>query len=209
MSDYAFLIHGLIGLFESDFDVRWLEWAEELQEKQDALFWDVEEGGYFFAPASAGDLIVRKKELHDGAYPSGNSVSALNLLKLFGLTGEKHYDDKAQGVFQAMAGDVGRYPAGYSMTLVALDYSLDSAKEIAIVGPESDEVRRYLNQTFLPNKVMAMGNREGISLLKGRESIDGKTTIYVCENQVCKLPTTDLEEAKKQISAFSKYEALG
>ncbi|MBI2339295.1 MAG: thioredoxin domain-containing protein [Deltaproteobacteria bacterium] len=208
VSDYAFLIHGLIALFESDFDPKWLSFAQNLQKKQDELFWDRTAGGYFFAAAGKDDLIVRKKEMHDGAYPSGNSVAALNLLRLYGLTFEKDYSDKADAVFTAMAGEVGRYPAGYSMTLIALDYSLDSAKEIAVVGPISDEIRRYLNQAFLPNKVIAVssGRNLDIPLLKGREAIGGKTTFYVCENQVCKLPTNDWEAAKKIISHFKKYD---
>ncbi|MBI4411069.1 MAG: thioredoxin domain-containing protein [Deltaproteobacteria bacterium] len=208
VNDYAFFIHGLIGLFESDFDPKWLLLAEELQGKQDELFWDSREGGYFFTAANQADLIVRKKEMHDGACPSGNSVSALNLLRFSGLTFNTGYWDKGEGIFAALAGDVGRYPAGYSMTLIALDYLLDASKEIAIIGPSSREAMAYLYRTFLPNKVLAMsvGPVNDIPLLKGREAIDGKATFYVCENQTCRLPTNDIEAAKKIILDFKKYD---
>ncbi|MDO8644678.1 MAG: thioredoxin domain-containing protein, partial [bacterium] len=94
-SDYAFLIHGLIELYQSDFNPDWLQWAKELQETQDKLFWDSKDGGYFFSEESAQDLIVRTKETHDGATPSGNSVSLLNLLRLnaFGFNFSEKIDE--------------------------------------------------------------------------------------------------------------------
>ncbi|MBI2082608.1 MAG: thioredoxin domain-containing protein [Deltaproteobacteria bacterium] len=207
LEDYAFLIHGLLALYESDFDPKWLQWAKELQSQQDKLLWDDKDGGYFMIPEGT-ELIVRKKEFHDGAIPSGNSIAALNLLRLHDLLLEQDYRKKADALFSAALSPLSQYPAGHGQLLQALDYRLDRSKEIAVIGekgdPRLDEIRRYLHQTFLPNAVYAMGDA-GLPLLEGKTMIDGKTTVYVCEGFTCKKPTTDLEEAKRLIEGFEKY----
>jgi hypothetical protein len=212
LDDYAFLIHGLLALYESDFDPKWIRWAEELQRKQDELFWDSTNGGYFFSPADDKTLLVRKKETHDGAIPSGNSVAALNLLRLFGLTFRMECHEKGERLLPILAGEATRYPSGFAQALIALDYRLDRSKEIAVAGSlaETKELIREIWRRFLPNKVLAVGLPvEGLSspipLLNGKKLIGGKSTIYVCENLTCKRPTTDLGEAIKLIDDVEKY----
>src|SRR3989338_3108735 len=86
LDDYAYLIFGLLILYESDFKLQWLEWAKALQTTQDQLFWDEKEGGYFFTVADRPHLIRRSKEYHDEARPNSNAVAVLNLLKFYYLT---------------------------------------------------------------------------------------------------------------------------
>jgi len=202
LDDYAFLIYGLLTLYESDFDGKWIEWAKTLQQTQDKHFWDSEkEGGYFSGDPNDKTLFIHKKEFHDGAIPSGNAISALNLLKLYALTFEEEYRKKMETLLATMAGEANRYPSGFAQGLIAIDYYLDSSKEIVIAGPLQDkaakEIVDFAYKQFLPNKVVTIGNKP---------LIDDKTTVYVCENNVCKKPTTDLEEAKKLIQDFKKYD---
>ncbi len=208
LEDYAFLIHGLLELYQSDFNPDWIEWAEKLQNKQDELFWDKKEGGYFFSEVNSTDLFVRKKESYDGATPSGNSVSALNLLRLYGFTLNREHDKKAEATFGFISKDVERYPPGYSMALCALDYKLDLAVEVAVIGkkedPATQDILRFLQKNFLPNKVMAFLDTAQPTkylpkILEGRKILKDNTTVYVCEKNVCKAPTDNMGEAKKII----------
>ncbi|MDO8528227.1 MAG: thioredoxin domain-containing protein [Deltaproteobacteria bacterium] len=120
LEDYAFLIHGLLNLSDADANPEWKNWARDLQQKQDALFWDAKEGGYFFSPTTDKNLFVRKKTFQDGALPSGNAIAVLNLLRL----GETK---KAEALFKAMSGEIHRYPSAFGQSLIALDYAMVQA----------------------------------------------------------------------------------
>ena len=201
LNDYAFLIYGLIELFEADDDPRWLSWGSQLQEEQDQLFWDEKNGGYFLTAADSPDLIVRSREFYDGVMPSGNSVAVSNLLRLNALTYEAKYRDRAGkllGLFPFH-----QHPAGFPQALMALDSYLGGLKEVAVVGDEKSpsflEMKRFLHQTFLPHVVTAMGSEGGIPLLEGKIAVNGQTTVYVCQGGSCLKPLTDLEESKKLI----------
>ncbi|MBI2500191.1 MAG: thioredoxin domain-containing protein [Deltaproteobacteria bacterium] len=210
LDDYAFLIHGLLVLYESDFDPQWFEWAKILQKREDELFWDAQGGGYFFTSPEEKELVIRKKEVHDGAIPSGNSVAALNLLRLHALTAEPGYLEKARQLFESISAEITRYPMGHAQALIALDFELDQSKEIVVVGkgadPRRDEATKFFQQTFLPNKVLVVGEPTGrqdskaIPLLQGKALKGGLTTVYICENQTCREPTNDLELAKKLVN---------
>lgn len=212
LDDYAFVIEGLLHLYESDFDPEWYAWARELQAKQDELFWDAEKGGYFFTASQQTDLIVRKKESFDGAMPSGNAVAALNLLRLFGLGFETAHREKANRLLVLMEPLVQRAPLGTCRGLVAADYQLDDSKEIAVIVPDgqqiSEEVRELLHESFLPNKVVAVAHSgiEGVpQLVAGKPSVEKQVTVYVCENQTCLRPATSLEDIKKAVATFSSF----
>jgi uncharacterized protein len=217
VEDYAFMIYGLLELYQSDFDLAWFRWIMGLQEKQDQVFWDEESGGYFFTEADDAYLIVRKKEINDGALPSANSIAALNLLKLNDLTFNEAFKKKAQDIFELASSTLNRYPSGLGQMMIAVDYYLDKSKEIAIIGRINDQVlldaKQFIFETFLPNKVLLVASPETVSdkrqplLLKDKIAHDGKTTIYVCEEGLCKRPVADLEEVKKNVfSNFSKTE---
>jgi uncharacterized protein YyaL (SSP411 family) len=212
LDDYAFLIQGLITLYESDFNEEWLAWAIRLQEKQDQLFWDAEEGGYYLAEAD-NLLPFRKKEFTDGARPNSNAVSALNLLKLYNFTFTKNYMEKAEKIFTLVADRVAQIPHAHGQMLVALDFYLDRSKEIAVVGPsqskEKDAIIKALRSTFIPNKVLAFnetGTPTALPVLQDKYSGEGKTTVYVCENNICKYPTGNLEKIQELVGAHQPFD---
>lgn len=210
LDDYAFLIEGLINLYEAGFDVEWLRWAQVLQQKQGKLFWDQEGVGYFFSHPSDETLIVRRKDFVDGALPSGNGVSALNLLKLFSYTAERDYLTRARKLLSAILSGSERGASAYSSALMALDFELDQAKELVVIGDGSkSKIFEFLGETFLPNQVVAHSEepkeaRPYPPILMGKKRLDGKITYFVCENHVCTAPSTDLDETKRLLGAFEK-----
>lgn len=216
VNDYAFLIHGLLTLYESDFDSQWVRWAQTLQAKQDDLFWDEKNGGYFFTEANEKALLIRKKEFDDGVTPSGNSLAALNLARLHDLIFDEKYTERLNRLLGVIAAVVKRYPAGYAQALMAMDYKLDRSKEVAVVGKLDDpglkEIKESVWQLFLPNKVLAMGmpgafdDSKTLPILQGKVIQQDKPTIYICEDKICKMPTTDLEKAKTLLNDFEKYD---
>jgi len=213
LDDYAFLIDGLIALYEASFENKWLLWARDLQAKQDELFWDSAAGGYFYSNPDDDSVLVRKKSFQDGALPSSNGVSALNLLRLADFFFEGNYHERASQVFKTAAPYVNQYPSAFATTLAAYDYKASGSKEVVVIGKlDSDAAKSclaFLRNEFMPNKVVAFGepaelqDEAALALFRGKQILEQKTTFYVCENNVCKKPTTDLEEAKKLILAPS------
>lgn len=196
VEDYAFLVQALLDLYESGFDEKWLTWALELQITEDEIFWDKSRGGYYFSHPD--QLIARKKETNDDATPSSNSISALNLLRLFHLTGEMRFRKQADEIFSFVGPQASRYPAGYSTLLIAHAFRIGPTKAVVIAG-ERDDAAPF-HREFLPDKVLAFAPKrsgEGATagIMHGKEMLDGKVTYYICENQSCRAPTHDLDEA--------------
>ena len=210
--DYAALISGLLDLYEADFDTAWLQWAAELQKKQDALFLDAEHGGYFSTAADAKHLLLRMKEDYDGAEPSPNSVSALNLLRLAQITGDPALAERARKTIAAVSEQLGRFPAAMPQMLCALDASLGKPRQIVIAGPrDSAETRALLREVhahYLPNKLLlladgAQGQQwlgERLEFLKTVGPVDGKPAAFVCEDFVCQLPTNEVGKLRELLS---------
>ncbi len=207
LSDYAYLISGLLKLYESDGNDAWFTWALALQEKQDSLFWDDQKKGYFFASQGVEDLFARKKEFNDGAVPAASGVAAENLMRLFSYTGEKKLLDRAQETLTAMSRFFNRYPPGYASSLIAVDFLTDAHKEVVLAGNSADlkEFRQKIYEAFLPNQVIGWGESLGPPMTQGKIAQDGAPTIYVCENQVCKKPETNLDAAFQEMQHFKPY----
>jgi len=203
LDDYTDLIAGLLDLYQADFDVRWLSWAVSLQEKQDWLFGDDKDGGYFDVGASDTSLLSRTREAYDGAEPSPNSTAVMNLLRLAQFTDRAAWRDKAQKAISAFAARLQSDPDAVPALASAVDFRLAQKKQILIAGdPTSKDTRellRLVNARFLPNKVLLLadggaGQRQlaaWLPFVAGTHRIKGRATAYVCENYVCKLPTTD------------------
>jgi len=201
LDDHAFLIAGLLDLFEADADARWLRRALALQERLDAGFADPAAGGYFFTAAEGERLLTRPKPDDDGALPAGNSVAALNLLRLAEYTGDQRYRERATGVLRAFGQVMARTPAALPAMLAALDFHLDRAKEIVIVSARDGDARpllETLGRTFVPNRVVLVASESAVAGLAAwapvaaeKRAIGGKATAYVCEAMRCELPTTD------------------
>ena len=212
LDDYAYLISGLLTLYETDFDLSWIDWARELQAKQDQLLWNQQLGAYYFSRAGDPHLIRRSVDFVDGARPNSNAVSALNLLRLFALTSHAPYQEKAKALLTANGGNLSRQPGAFAQTLIALDYHLDRSKEIAVIGAsnnaDTQAVLSWLQSSFNPNKTLGAGlpaQSDTLALLARKPMIKGKTTVYVCEDTICKWPTSDLTQVKRLVSDIKTY----
>ena len=204
LEDYAFLAEGLLTLFETTGESRWLTEALALADRMIDEFWDNEGGGFFFTGKSHENLIVRSKDYFDNATPSGNSVAAMVLLRLATLTGRENYRNLAMAVLREVGDQVRRYPSGFGYALSAADFLLSTPKEVAIVGRDEADVRPMLAETwrrYVPNKVVAAGFVDlGITpLLANRPLVNGLATAYVCEHFTCKQPVTDVSELATQL----------
>ena len=160
LADYAFLIAGLLDLFEADPDLRWLTAAIELQDIVNSEYGDEEGGAYFRVPRGVDALFTRQKIGSDGALPSGNSVTALNLLRLYEYTLNADYQERANQIFQTFSNSMRRHPLAFSDLLVALDYRLDTPFEIILVAPSTgnglSELLAPIRRNFVPNRVLAI-----------------------------------------------------
>ena len=208
--DYAFVIQGLIELYQATFDTSYLRLALNLQKQLNEHFWDEREGGFFFSPDYGEELLARDKPVYDGALPSGNSVALWNLVRLFHITGEVKYRNMAQEMAGTFGGEINHAPTGYLQFLNSYRDLVDSFYSIVIVGREGGEeveqIKEVLRNNYLPNKVVlfrsvkengGQGELEQISEYTADfEMKNGETTIYVCNNLNCELPTT-----KKSIMA--------
>ncbi|HTK83021.1 MAG TPA: thioredoxin domain-containing protein [Bacteroidota bacterium] len=203
LQDYAFFIQGLLDLYEASFDVHWLDLAIELTKKQIALFQDSTNGGFYDVSGNDSTILVRTKEDYDGAEPAGNSVAALNVLRLSRMTDNENWKKLGEQTVQAVGGRIQKYPEVAPQLLVALDWSLVTPKEVIIAGsadsPDTRALLREVHRSFVPDKVILLldsrGSRQRIARLlpftSSMNALEGKATIYVCENFACKLPTSD------------------
>jgi uncharacterized protein YyaL (SSP411 family) len=216
LDDYAFVIMGLLDLYEATFDARWLAEAQKLTEQMIQQFGDKEAGAFFLAGKDADSLIVRNKPGYDGAVPSGNSIAALTLLKLGRLTMEQRFTEPGERVLQAFSGQMVQSPALLTAMLIALDFSLGPTQEIVIAGDpgqaDTKEMLRTVRSRFLPRAVVLLHGagkageaiEKEVAFLRGQVAIDGKATAYVCENYVCKRPVNSVSELEGLLDAISK-----
>ncbi len=204
LDDYSFVIQGLLDLYETDFDIRWYQAAQKLQKKSDELFWDTQEGGYFFSDSGDSTLLIRTKEIYDGAVPSGNSVAALNLLRFYAYTLDNSYQKKAEQLFKHFGGFVAEHPQASPGLLLAVDFQTDQAKEIVIAGKKEDpKVQSFLKELrnrFIPNKVIGLADSSPLSktipLLKDKTPLKEEATLYVCQGHQCQQPTVNFKDAE-------------
>ena len=206
IDDYAFFIWGLIELYAATFEASHLKTAMDLSKDLIEHYWDPRRGGFFFTPDDGETLIVRKKEIYDGAVPSGNAVAMMNFLRLARLTGRTEYEEKASGILKAFSGQVKGFPSGYTQFLCSLDFALGPCFEVVVVGPSEDHgamnMLNALRTRFIPNHVAlfrptdrdSSAIDEVAEFIKNHVAGDGKATAYVCMNHACKAPITDVEE---------------
>ena len=219
LDDYAFFAAGLLELYEADSDPIWLIEAQTLVDESLQRFYDEEfPGGFFLTEHEAEELLVRQKPYYDGALPSGNSVALMNLLRLYELTLDERYKDKAVESFSAFGRVLNQAPGAAPKMLTALDFLLDTPKEIVLVsaadhGEDLVEFNKVLQRSFVPNRVIVCAGggvptnklSRHVPLVKGKIAQGGKATAYVCERSVCKVPTTDPAVFIRQISTVEPY----
>jgi uncharacterized protein YyaL (SSP411 family) len=211
LEDYAFLADGLIALYQTTGELRWLVEARSITDRMLEEFWDEKEGGFFFTGQSHEELIVRSKDFFDNATPSGNSVAAEVLLHLGALVGNEDYTRKAVTILRLLSEHIKRYPSAFGRLLAALDFYLSSPKEIALIGAQGasdiNALRREIWMRYLPNKIVAQSFEnepeaaETVTLLRERPMIDGQATAYVCKNYTCQQPTNEASELARQLTA--------
>jgi len=219
LDDYAFVVSGLVTLYETTGRVRWLEAAVRLADRMIEEFWDVEGGGFFYNGKSGEQLIVRNKDYFDNATPSGNSVAAEALLRLSVLTGNEDHGRKAVNVLRLIRDAVERYPSAFGYALGAFDFYLSTPKEIVLVpGPDEEgarALRREIWGRYLPNKIVAeakeedTGASELVPLLRERTAAAGRATAYVCESYTCLQPVNTPEELAAQLASKAGRAAEG
>jgi uncharacterized protein YyaL (SSP411 family) len=194
LDDYANVAHGLYELHVATGELRWLEEARRLALLAVELFADERNGGFFLAPAEGRQLVARKKDLFDHPVPSGNSMLAYVLLRLARIYGDEELERHAVGVLRLLGDGMARGPTEFAWALNALDLYLATPKEIAVVGPPDSELARAALEPFDPNAVVAFGPAAGVPLLEGKDYVDGRPAVYVCERFACRRPVTDAAE---------------
>ncbi|XP_015266215.1 PREDICTED: spermatogenesis-associated protein 20 [Gekko japonicus] len=210
LEDYVFVIQALFDLYEASLDPRWLEWAVQLQHKQDELFWDPEGFAYFSTEAADPSLFLRLKDDQDGAEPSPNSVAVTNLLRAASYTGHKEWVKKAGQILAAYSERLLKIPVVLPEMARATAASHLTLKQVVICGdPSREDTRELLHcvyTTYTPNRVLilAAGDSTGflyrhLPFLSPLEKKDGKATAYLCENFTCSLPVTSSQELRHML----------
>ncbi len=196
LEDHAFLLEALLTLYEATFEQRWYEEAEALAETTIARFGDPERGGFFSTSSDHEQLIARRKEIGDHPIPSGNSSAALGLLRLNALSGERSYEEWAEGALRLFGAPAARHPEAFAHMLRALDFRLAPTVEVALVGERLGELADAVRAGLRPHLVLA-GGPEGSAtppLLAERPAPGGRATAYVCERFACREPVGEVNE---------------
>ena len=212
LDDYAFFVEGLLDLYEATLDPRWLTEAIRLNDVMIEAFWDDGGGAFFFTAGDAEALIVRTKDVRDGAIPAGNSIALMNLLRLGLILDRDGLRDKAERTVRVIAGRLGEHPFGADRLLAAVDFQHSQPKEVVIVGSPADRATKALlravDKIYEPNKVVLLSDpaweqvtawQETIPLLRGKVLVGGKPAAYVCRNYTCRRPVTTDEELLREL----------
>src|SRR5262245_33768910 len=204
--DYAFVVQGLLDLYETSFDVEWLKLAIELQQTQDRLFFDEKNGGYFSNSGRDESVFVRMKDDNDGAEPAASSIAALNLLRLSQIYDDPKIAERAKNTIAAFSTILLQFPSGMPQMLVAVQNSLSKPRQIVIAGKkdssETKALLREVHRHFVPNTIVILADDdegqkylgEKNEAIRAMSRMDGKPAAYVCENFTCKAPVTDLKQ---------------
>jgi uncharacterized protein YyaL (SSP411 family) len=212
LDDYAFFVWGLLELYETTFNIKYLRYALEFNQYMIEHFWDDENGGFYSTSDDGESLLVRQKVGYDGAIPSGNSVAMLNLLRLARITANSELESKASQVGLAFSKNLKTSPSSHTQFLVALDFAFGPSYEAVIVGdPNSDDTKEMvaaLRRNFIPNMVVIHRpieeDTEILSIspfIKNMMAIEEKATVFVCHDHSCELPTNDINKMLELLDA--------
>ncbi len=204
--DYSFLIYGLLNLYETTFEPELIEHSKELQNILTDKFWDEKEAAFYFTSKNSTETFIRTKEFYDGAIPSSNSVTFLNLQLLSKLTADKQYEDLSFKLAKTYSAYLNSSPTAATFFLTGLDFYLGPTSEIVIAdvknAPEKNVFITKLRTNYFPRKVVIyFGNnrikkelQNIIPFITPYEVQRNKSTVYVCKNFNCNLPTNDSEK---------------
>jgi len=206
--DYAFTIWGFLELYQATFNLEYLRTAKILHQYYVDHFWDDAQAGFFFSEITDATL-PRTKEWYDGAIPSANSVSTMNLLRLSRLTADIKFEEMANALLRSIGSEVTTAPTGYTSLLAGVDFALGPSREILIVGvKDAEDTQQMLTtvyRTYLPNIVVILLSspidrslyEDVFAFVDSYSQIDNKATVYVCTNHQCHHPVTTVQELKK------------
>ncbi|MHA1122197.1 MAG: thioredoxin domain-containing protein [Candidatus Heimdallarchaeota archaeon] len=213
IDDYAFTIWALLELYETTFKVEYLKKAIQYNDKMIEHFWDKNKGGFFFTPDDGEELIVRKKEIYDGAIPSGNSVAMLNMIRISRITMDLSLEEKAVQMNKLFSTTIEQSLLSFTLFLSALEYAFGPSFEVVIVGnlnkTDTNEMLQALRSEYIPNKIVLFlpsdEEKPEISnvtdFVKYKSMKNGKATVYVCINRFCKFPTDDINKMLQLLNA--------
>ena len=205
LDDYTFFIMGLLELYQTTFNILYLKTATILNKYLIENFWDNENGGFYFTKINSETTGFRKKDVYDGAIPSGNSVALLNLIKLSRISTNNSLENKAFQIIKAFSKTIENNPQAYTQFISSFDFIIGPSFEVVIVGDknsnETKKILRSINLDFVPNKVVILKSdkifeseiKEFPDFLKDLKMLNNKPTIYVCSDFSCKLPTNDIK----------------
>jgi uncharacterized protein YyaL (SSP411 family) len=197
---HAFLLSGVIDLYEVALEPEHLAFAIELAEAMLLKFYDAENGGFWQSAAGTKDLILRVKDDYDGAEPSGNSVATLSLLKLGAITGRKNFTEAAGKTLRLFAHRLQKFPQAMPFMLHALDFSLQEPKRIVIAGKNDSEIFRELlraaHSIFQPNKIV-LGNSGAVEEFAKTLPAKNEALVYLCTGNSCQPPTDEVAKLKE------------
>jgi uncharacterized protein YyaL (SSP411 family) len=203
IDDYSFIIWALLELYEATFQTQHLSKALEYQSRLFDCFRDDKDGGFFFTPDDAEELLTRPKELYDGAIPSGNSIAYINAIRLSRITGKPDIGERAHEIYRAFRTQADAMPTAFTQFLCGLDFAIGPSSEVIIAGNMNQTDTRAmlaaLRRSFVPNKVVifrpankTVPDIETIApFVQSHLPINGQATAYVCTNFTCALPTND------------------
>ena len=206
LEDHAFLVWGLIELFEACFETKYLQSAVDLTDTMLKGFADRTSGGFYMTSEGSEEMLVRIKQATDGALPSGNSVAVLNLLRLAKLTADPVYEDCAAKTLQVYSKALSDMPEAHTFMMMALDFMYGPSNEVIVTGiPNAEDTKsmlKALRRRYAPHSVMLfspIGQEKSeetpyLNRLADHKSISSRATAYVCQNHVCKQPTDKLDK---------------
>ena len=211
LDDHVFMTFAMLELFDATLDATYLDHALEIQQRTIDLFWDAERGGFFFTAGDNEELLVRQKEIYDGAIPSGNSTAADNLVRIARLTGDDTHQKRADQIFAAFAREAASMPSAHTQLMSALQRSEGPSLEVVIAGEhhaaDTEKLLAIVRKTYLPEAAVLLippGNdgdqiRKLAAFASAYQPIDGQAAAYVCQNFECQLPTTDPKKLEELI----------
>jgi uncharacterized protein YyaL (SSP411 family) len=195
--DYASLIQACIELHQADLDSRWASWAVELQQTLDQDFWDEDSGLYFANDGRDPRLPLRPKDEYDGVTPSSNSQSALNLWRLYLLTGDSALKTRAERIARSLDSRLKRYPSGLAFFALALDERISDTAVVVVNGEGWPlQIKRDLERSFLPHTLWTRAE-SAWPVSQGKAS--ATPTVFICHEGHCLAPMHDAREAETQI----------
>ena len=196
LDDVAYLIQALLYLYEPTGSLDYLEKARALMHYAIENFSDEDQLFFYYTPSFQSDILVRKKDLYDGAIPSGNSIMAWNLHRLGLLFDQQEWRKRAEMMLETVKDAAVKYPTSYgTWSNLLLEYT-QGTHEVLVLGPQARQMGQELLTRFIPNKVFmaAPAARLGYPLMEGRSPAPD-TLIYICRNYACSLPLPSTEEA--------------